>query len=65
LLCLLQYTSAEIYAIRFDSQFYFEEFEDAPATFGRKLSDGGKCKSKLFQTTRSQDFLIRVYNMFC
>ncbi|CAH1368715.1 hypothetical protein MTP99_010203 [Tenebrio molitor] len=40
LLCLLQYTSAEIYAIRFDSQFYFEEFEDAPATFGRKLSDG-------------------------
>ncbi|XP_063918395.1 E3 ubiquitin-protein ligase RNF13-like isoform X2 [Zophobas morio] len=40
MLCLLQYASAEIYAIRFDSQLYFEEFEDAPATFGRKLSDG-------------------------
>ncbi|KAG5869554.1 hypothetical protein JTB14_002299 [Gonioctena quinquepunctata] len=37
---LLDESHAEIYAIRFESQFYFEEFADVPAEFGPKLSDG-------------------------
>lgn len=36
----LDHALAEIYAIEFDSQFYYEEFEDEPARFGGKLSNG-------------------------
>ncbi|CAG9771890.1 unnamed protein product [Ceutorhynchus assimilis] len=36
----LHYCQAEIYAIRYNSEFYFEEFTDAPATFGPDLSEG-------------------------
>ncbi|CAH0557484.1 unnamed protein product [Brassicogethes aeneus] len=36
----LDQTTAEIYAIQFDSQFYYEEFEDVEAMFGPKLSEG-------------------------
>ncbi|XP_019879219.1 E3 ubiquitin-protein ligase RNF13 [Aethina tumida] len=36
---LIDYTSAEIYALQFDSQFYYNEFEDMEALFGPKLSD--------------------------
>ncbi|XP_018575694.1 E3 ubiquitin-protein ligase RNF13-like isoform X1 [Anoplophora glabripennis] len=37
---LLKRCSAEIYAIKFESQFYFEEFGDIQAQFGPKLADG-------------------------
>ncbi|CAH1117391.1 unnamed protein product [Phaedon cochleariae] len=37
---LLEKGQAEIYAIKFESQFYFQEFNDAAAQFGPKLSDG-------------------------
>lgn len=42
LLCiqLLRYSNAEVYAVKYNSEFYFEEFTDAPATFGPSLADG-------------------------
>lgn len=40
-ICSLKYSQGEIYAINFNSQFDFEEFEDAPATFGPNLPERG------------------------
>ncbi|XP_045472215.1 E3 ubiquitin-protein ligase RNF13-like [Harmonia axyridis] len=40
LLYLFNTCKGEIYAIRFDSQFYFQQFEDVPATFGPNLAEG-------------------------
>ncbi|KAL1491495.1 hypothetical protein ABEB36_012084 [Hypothenemus hampei] len=46
----LLFCQAEIYAIRFNSEFYFEEFTDAPATFGPDLSEKS-VRGMLFHAT--------------